>query len=1615
MMSIFKKKWVLVVALFLVINIAGLLKIISLLEHEESVTSYIDKKIRQILFISKKAPIDTTKKPVKKEFVLENIYPKMEAENPYINIRFSQDVDLEKAKGYIVITPELPFHIEKSYSGINLYADFKPGTKYNLEVLKSLPSEEGAALKNAFTKEVVAPDYDSMVKFKVPGMYMSLKGNYTIPVEVMNLEKIEVSIHKVYENNIVYLLNYKTSYSIPHDIGLDVYEKEIDTGIERNVAKDVLLDMRDILKEDPRGLFFIKVNELDGYYWGGDSKLVLTTDIGIVTKKSGSDLLVWLNSLATTSPIPYTTVKVFTKTNQQILQGTTDENGIIHFKDVDWSGDKKPYIITASNDYDLSYIELDKCVISETAFDVSGRSYISSGYEGFVYTDRGVYRPGEKVHIKAILREVGWELPDSFPVIFEINRPDGRSYEKVNGILSEFGTVDVSIDVVDYALTGVYSINLTLPGDDKVIGNAKFNVEEFLPDRLKVAIDVLDKRFSISDEIPVIVEAEQFFGGAATDRDVELNCDLKATEFKPKDFKDYVFTDEENKFSFKTIRLGEQKTDKDGKANFSVKIPEGILAPSALDCTIQAVVKEVGGRAVTSHVKRVIDPYPYYIGIRKAFEGYASSGEPVKFDYVILSPDGKNAEVPELKIEVSKIIWNNVLKKDENGRYRYTSEKHEEIIFNDVTSSGDSSGRYEYTPKSYGDYIIRLKTGEKDTHVAGIKFYCSGYGYTPWAMEKPDKVELSLDKKYYKEGDVAKLLIKSPFKGKAIVIISKDNVLFTQTAELTDLTQEVAININSDFSPNAYCSVTVIRPLVKSEEWVAHRAYGIIPITIDNSTHKLNISIDSPQSVKPNGDVKINIEVKDSAGNAKEAELSIALVDEGVLQLTGFKVPDPFEFFYGKRASNITTYDIYSLLLPDFEQKKIGTDSVPSAGKLKKSGFDPKKHLNPISAKRVEPVVLWKGSLITDSTGKASAVFRIPQFTGNIRVMAVVSSGGDFGNSEADIKVAEPLMIEPTIPRFLASNDEFILPVSIYNKTGIDGEVTISLKTSDGFKILDSSEQSVRVDKDKEAAVKFKLKAPDVPQKGKIQIQASLGSYTSSRATEIAIRPTAPFTTISGSGLITAPNDAVFKLPANWLKGTQNYSLVVMSLPSLKFAGGLKFLAQYPYGCIEQTTSSIYPLLYLKDIAAAADSNKYSPEMIDSYVNDGIQRVLSMQTYSGGFAMWPGYQESYDWGSIYATDFLVEADKAGYAVPQLDRKVALDYLEKLLSKEDTSLDLKAYSCFVLSKAGRVKQSWIRRLQEKKDELSPSSRFYLAASLVSLGDRKAVSDILGQGLPDEKIPRETGGTLRSYTKENAIALSTYMDLEPENALVPVLVKRLESSMVNGNWQTTQDNAAALVALGKYARYLEDMKYSNYSGNIVVGKETVADFDNEHKAEVRGIDLSGKDIKISVQGEGTAYYYWNAEGVPLDAKVKEEDKGIKVRRKLLTRDGSLVDLNKIKHGDVVVVEILIDVDVAYSNVIIEDLLPAGFEIENPRLASTEKVEWIKNDSFEPDHIDIRDDRLLLFTDLLNTKDLYYRYAVRAVTKGEFELPPISASCMYDPSIVSVNGQGKVKVTE
>ena len=1593
-----KKKWViLVVSILIIVGIFGL------------------KMIRTALWRAKKASEAISySSSVNPTFRVKFINAHMDIEESYLYIELSHKINLKDAAGYLAISPDVKesyLDITDGGDAINVYGDLKPGQQYILTALKGMPFGLSGKLPEILTSTITMPDYNPDFSLKVPGMYMSLFGSKTVPVETMNISSLEVKVHKVYDNNIVYLLNNRGYRRIPDDLGLDVVETQINTTGKLNEKNTTLIDLDEILEGKSQGLFYLTIDEPDAYYWSRESKLVLMSDIGIVAKKSDSGLLVWINSLSKAQSIEGAKVKVFTRKNQQIIEGLTDQEGLIHFSDVDLSGDNEPFVITAATNDDLSFIEVDKCILSETDFDIGGRSYLSGNYEGFIYSDRGVYRPGETLHLSALIRGSGVEIPESFPLFLVIKRPDAKIFKKIPALLDKEGQLTLDIGIPDYALTGVYTAQLMLAGSDDVMGSYKFNVEEFMPDRMKVNIEVSDKRFKLDEVIPVEVKANHLFGAPAKDRVAAVTCRLRPVDFNLKKYKSYLFNDDSKIFSTRTLELGEKTTNENGEADFKLSISDKLSPPSALEVSISGVVNEVGGRAVTSVVERSIDPYPYYIGLRQTREGYAQINKDTYFDYITVSPKGDLIEVPELEMSVYRIIWDNIVKKDDQGKYRYVSQRREELILKEDVNSNESANKIKFRPETWGSYLIRLTANGNNLHSVSKEFYCSGYGYSPWAMERPDKVELILDKKHYFKGDEAQLTLNSPFLGKALVTISKGDIISSQVIELTSNTQTITLPIESSYAPNAYCTVEVIRSINPNEEWGTYRAYGVIPILIDNSNHKLKVAITAPDSIESQKSVTLDLKVTDQNSNGIPSSLTLLIVDEGILSLTNFKTPDPYNFFYGKRANSVTTSDIYSLLIPDYGKKDLGSDSSP-AGDMDSGAY--KKYYNPVSAQRVKSVIIYKKGIKTDAQGQATFSFMAPDFSGSLRVMAVASGVSDFGSNQNEIKVIKPLLIRASLPRFLATEDEFIIPVTVFNSTGQNGSISISLESNEAFEFLTDKAVSINIDKDQEGQVYFKLKSPQIPQKAVIKIIASMDKWADEVKTELAVRPSNALISRNGSGMIESPSETKITLPGGLLKGTEESSFTLMSLPMVEFAGGFKYLVTYPYGCIEQTTSATYPLLYLKELAPLFDIKTISLETIDRYIDAGIEKALAMQTYSGGFAMWPGYQKPYNWGSIYATDFLVEADKAGYAVPKLEKAVALDYLEKILSSndEDIDLNLKAYSCYVLAKSGRIKSSWMRRLQEQQDSLYPSSRFYLAASLAILGDAKAVSDILGQGMPEPDSRRETGGSLYSAVKENAIALSIYLDLDCDNVMVPVLVKRLNDSLNNGRWLSTQDNARALMALGKYTQYA-NRQVSDYSGTIYNGQNLLAELESEAGAKIKNVSLSDEDLNIKLIGQGKAYYYWTIEGVPIKDEAKEEDKGLTVRRTYFNRKGKKLNLSNIKQGQIIVVDLSIKADMPYQNLVIQDLLPAGFEIENPRISTREKLDWIKKDIFEPDHYDIRDDRLLIFTDIPDTEVVHYRYIVRAVTKGKFTLPAVSASCMYDPSIKSLSGKGRIQI--
>jgi uncharacterized protein YfaS (alpha-2-macroglobulin family) len=668
----------------------------------------------------------------------------------------------------------------------------------------------------------------------------------------------------------------------------------------------------------------------------------------------------------------------------------------------------------------------------------------------------------------------------------------------------------------------------------------------------------------------------------------------------------------------------------------------------------------------------------------------------------------------------------------------------------------------------------------------------------------------------------------------------------------------------------------------------------------------------------------------------------------------------------------------------------------------------------------------------------------------------------------------------------VAPGDAFTVPVSAFNRTQRDGAAELSwtldglVEGSNPFQgqnppqgtsefvgptLPDDSSAaaglvfaamrtaSIDVPAGGSARAAFTLRASEKAGKASARLDARLGDEAYFETVELPVRPAAPRVERTRSGSVTAEKPLELSASSGFLAGTSRWRLVVSSFPDIELAGSLKYLLDYPHGCIEQTTSRAFPLLYMKDLADLSGIGSYTPastgpggriEAVGDYVLAGIQRVLEMQAYGGWFGTWPGSREPWPWASVYATHFLLEAKAAGYPVPDLELEAALLYVREEIVKgrrRESHPDIleRAYGLYVLAVAKKPDTGSMDRLREEamalpaaaalagtappapgaqptapapsaQTSFPASARFLLAGAYMLSSQPEAARSVLGDDLPAPGEARDTGGVLRSPAREAAILLSTLVDSDPSDPRVTALIHRLKSCRVRDRWGTTQETAFALLALGKYARHRAKTPEDYRAEVAVVGQPPIELAAGESR-ELHGESLEG-GVRVSLKGSGQLFYWWSEEGVPADGKVEEVDAGIKVRRRFLDRAFSAVSSSSLPLGEMVIVEISLDADDALENVVVTDMLPAGLEVENPRLGGA-AVEAGGKCLLEPRHVSLRDDRVIAFFDLGWRKHGVFYYATRAITRGEFALPPIEAEAMYQPGTRSISGAGRVIV--
>ncbi len=1559
-------------------------------------------------------------------------------EDGYINIDFNAPLDMSRVSDYIEVTP--PVGIVASelstywQSGCKLSGKFEPGKQYTLILKRGLPALNGAVLKKNVTRQIYFPDRPSVIAFRKNGQYLSTKGNMLVPISSVNVSKITVIAERIYPNNLVqFAMRESNRYSNYFSWGIGgsgdklshiITEKDYSIVSIPNKVTETMLDMKELMGDFSSGAFLLTVKSDNATV---KERLVIVTDIGIAIKRSATDLLVWANRINSLKPVAGGSVKVYSEQNQLIFSSVTDENGIAHIIGDMSDKTKVPFLITVEDGDDISYLKLDETKVVPDK-NLGGASYQTGAYTAYIFSDRGIYRPGETVHLKAVIRGRDLNAVDhKFPVSLKIIRPDGREYRTVTDNLNKWGTVAYDIELPKYVMTGKYRLELHIPGSSKILDESQIAVEDFVPPQIKVKVDSEQER--ITTDFEYGVNANYLFGSPAAGLAVLSRVTLQPSLFAPDGWSGYQFNNPENKLKNINKKVGAKKLDVNGNCSFIYKIPENLKPASAIKAIATVTVTEMSGRAVSAYLSGVVDVYSHYIGIKRLHCGdIVKVGEEQLVALAAVRPDGLAAEyVSYLKIGVFRVEWSSVLKKNSDKTYSYQSDRQLIPVLKDKVKLNKGMASYSFTPTVAGQYILIATSADKNGSSASIEFYAGSPDdeWQSWSLDKPGHVELKLDKSAYKPGEQAVLLVKSPFAGKALLTVESDHVIVSRVFEMNGNTAEVEIPISSNLLPNVYCTVNVIREAKPEKIWRAHRAIGAIPLFVKVPEKRLNVKISAPSEIRPKSKLAATVRVTDSSGKGVVSELTIAAVDEGICMLTAFKTPDPLEYFLRKRRLGVEQYDLYNYLMPEISETIRGAASTPGGD----AAVAIRGRLNPIDAKRFKPVALWKKSVVTDADGKAEFTFDVPEFSGELRMMVVAVNPKATGSASLPVKVKRDVVVLSSLPRFMAPEDKAVMPINLFNGTDKELNVVVAVSCK-GSLTLENKHRAIKMASGGNQILEFELSAMKRTGKGIVNISVDAGDEKYNEKFEIAVRPASAGVIKSDVGAVKSGKTITVQLPDNLLPSTVVNDFICSAQASVQLNEALDYLLRYPYGCLEQTVSGSFPLLYLADLIETIKPGSMTRNDVAQFVQTGIYRVLSMQLPNGSFSYWPSYRTTYKWGTVYAVNFLLEAKKAGYKVPKEQLKTAIDYIAGELARPirvsssgsewRNEMRLRSYICYVLALSGQAEYGWIARLQEQNIG-DTATELNLAASLAVIGKRRDATDILMKlgivKVSDTK--RQTYGSLNSGIRNSAMMLQVWLNIDPASPMVSKLVNQLNKMKVNGGWFTTQDNAMALLALGKYSN-LMNRQYKPFKAEISWmrnGKTITRKFTDRDNLHLTTKDIpAGVKVTIKNSGPGIMYYSWRSRGVPVDGESMAEDRQMSISRELLDINGNVIKADKLTQGSLVVVKISVDTHgETLHNLAIEDLLPAGLEVENATLKTAQLVPWVKKKkTFKVQHIDIRDDRVVLFVDSIDGRKSYY-YVARAVTRGTFIYPAISGECMYAPDVRSRGKVTELLVTE
>ncbi len=1505
----------------------------------------------------------------------------------------------------------------------------KHGERYAIVIREGLPSAVGESLLKSADYEIYVRDRSPQAHFAGKAYVLPREGQLGAPLTTVNTSKVAIDVYRIGDRNLLaqtsrddFLKPITPSRAgeIELQDGLKVWSGSMDVASELN--KDVVTDFplpQAVGKLQP-GVYLVtarpwkgaKATNTDSSDEGDDTAVatqwMVVSDLGLTAFSGDDGIHASVGSLASAAPLAGVEVRLVARNNEVLASKTTGADGRVDFDPglSRGTGGAAPGLLVATLGDDYGFLNLAQSAFDLTDRGVSGRD-APGALDAFLYTERGVYRSGETVFVAALLRDSKGVAKGGLPLTLVVKRPDGVEYKRASVADQGLGGRALAVPLLSDAPPGKWEIDAYADPKAPSIGHAEFLLEDYVPERLDFTVKTAKPIATPGEPIDFSLDARFLYGAPAAGLDVTGAVRLEAVEgSKIAGYAGYVggltddeFTSVEQQFTDKI------QTDAKGHADLSVDLPEGAAA-KPLEAKVIVDVAELGGRTVERVVTLPVRAKGVTIGVKKDFDESIGEGDVATFEAIAVAPDGALAARKGVAWSLYKINndyqWFNA-----DGRWSYEPVKSSTRIAEGTVDIGADAPAKIGAQVGWGRHRLDIKSTEGEQ--TSITFDVGWSGSA--SADTPDNVVVTLDKAGYAPGEEAKLRIASHFQGKATVALIGDKVEQFIDVDLAEGDNVVPFKVGADWGPGAYAVALTHRPLDVKAKRMPGRALGLAWFSIDEGAHKLDVAINAPEKTRPRQSLTLPLKIGGlSAG--EEAEVTVAAVDVGILNLTGYKTPEPRGYFFGQRKLAVDIRDLYGMLID-------GMEGV--AGALQ-TGGDTSGNLEG-NLPTQPPLALFSGVVKVGADGAASVSFDIPAFNGSVRVMAVAWSKSKVGSAEADVIVRDPVVVTATLPRFLDLGDRSQMHVDLDNVEGEAGDYRLDLDIHGPLTAeADALTRTVTLAAHQRASVTMpiaaagvgtatldlKITGPGLSATQRFPLGVSAGAPDIYRRTIEPLPPGASKTISDG-------------LVAEFVPGTGSVSVAASPFGALDAPALLQALERYPYGCSEQTVSRAMPLLYANQLAAL-EHLAIDPDL-DGRVKDAIERVMTRQNSSGAFGLWAADNDGDDlWLDAFVTDFLTRARERGFAAPQQGFDSALDHLRNeavnAADPGDGAGEPLAYALYVLARNGRPVIGDLRYLADTKLAVfrTPMAEAQIAAALAMLGDRARAGKVFSSAL--DALDAE---------QDNGLSRPDYGSTLRDGAAVLALVA--EANLTSGEIAGDPiERAGEAVDRARAARDGTSTQENNW---LTIAAEALAEHQKLSEFSVDGQPVEGaiyrkwsgyalgqKLITVANAGKTTARVVTTISGVPL-APEPAASQGYALERTFYKLDGTKLDLKSLKQNDRVVVVLKITENEArYAKLLVVDRLPAGLEIDNPTLfdsGSIDAFSWLKKD-VDPVHTEYRDDRFVAAFDREPGQSAFFdvAYVVRAVAPGQYVYPPATAEDMYRPDRFGRTGFGSIEVT-